>query len=157
MSGQIINPFSSDFNPSSSISFSAEPMPILAYGLIGLTSLTLAYVTLIETTQGDMSAKQSSVSATSMLPSIGSSIGTSFGLSSKPESPSMQVSPFSSISTDATTSSNVSPIESSAEIVNRSPPLVQAVPITPDKPAIGGKTKRRKNKNKKTKRRRNVK
>lgn len=68
MSGQIINPFSSDFNPTSSISFSAEPVPLVAYGLIGLTALTLAYVTLVEISQGE----SSNVSAVSLLPKIGS-------------------------------------------------------------------------------------
>jgi len=69
MSGQIINPFSSDFNPTSSISFSAEPVPLVAYGLIGITALTLAYVTLVEISQGD----SSNVSAVSLLPKIESS------------------------------------------------------------------------------------
>jgi hypothetical protein len=69
MSGQIINPFSSDFNPTSSISFSAEPVPLVAYGLIGITALTLAYVTLVEISQGD----SSNVSAVSLLPKIDSS------------------------------------------------------------------------------------
>ena len=66
MSGPIINPFSSDFNPTSSISFSAEPVPLVAYGLIGLTTLTLAYVTMVEVSQGD----NSNVSAVSLLPKI---------------------------------------------------------------------------------------
>ena len=34
MSGYVTNPFSSDFNPTSSISFSSESIPIAAYGLI---------------------------------------------------------------------------------------------------------------------------
>jgi hypothetical protein len=160
MSGQIINPFSSDFNPTTSINFSTEHIPIAAYGLIGITSLTLAYVTLIATTKGD----KSSASAVSMLPtlptmsspfgstvpeaptstqsSIGQSLGSSLGLSPSP-SPSPGTSP--------------SPVEAKAIPVNNGPPMAEAVPIPSEKPATGGhgKTlvKRKKNKNKKTKRR----
>jgi hypothetical protein len=80
MSGQIINPFSSDFNPTSSISFSAEPVPLVAYGLIGITALTLAYVTLVEISQGD----SSNVSAVSLLPKIDSSPRPSPGMFDRP-------------------------------------------------------------------------
>ena len=49
MSGYIINPFSSEFNPTSSFNLSShESIPALAYGLIGLTSLTLAYLSLAD-------------------------------------------------------------------------------------------------------------
>jgi hypothetical protein len=49
MSGHIINPFSSDFNPTSSFNLSSnESIPALAYGLIGLTSLTLAYLSFVD-------------------------------------------------------------------------------------------------------------
>jgi hypothetical protein len=47
MSGYIINPLSSDYNRTSTIS-NQESIPMLAYGLIGLTSLTLAYLSLID-------------------------------------------------------------------------------------------------------------
>ena len=49
MSGYIINPFSSEFNPTSSFNLSShESIPALAYGLIGLTSLTLAYLSFVD-------------------------------------------------------------------------------------------------------------
>jgi hypothetical protein len=49
MSGHIINPFSSEFNPTSSFNLSShESIPALAYGLIGLTSLTLAYLSFVD-------------------------------------------------------------------------------------------------------------
>ena len=140
MSGHITNPFSSDFNPTSSISFSSESIPIAAYGLIGLTSLTLAYVTLIASSQGGASA---SASATSMLPSLFSP--------KTPNSPSMMVSPFGS----------PSPVTASAQAASTIP-VAQAVPVTPTpeqgplaKPSLGGKTRHHKkhhNKHKKTKR-----
>jgi len=138
MSGQITNPLSSDFNPTSSISFSSESIPIAAYGLIGLTSLTLAYVTLIASGQGGKSPSGPASSATSMLPSIFSP--------KTPASPSMIVSPFGS-STSAQAASSI--------------PMAQAVPVTPTpeqgplaKPAMGGKTRHNKkhHKHKKTKR-----
>ena len=136
MSGNIINPLSSDFNPTSSISFSSESIPIAAYGLIGLTSLTLAYVTLIASSQG---GKSPASSATSMLPSIFSP--------KTPASPSMVVSPFGPVTASAQAASSI--------------PMAQAVPVTPTpeqgplaKPAMGGKTSRHKKdrKHKKTKR-----
>ena len=139
MSGYITNPFSSDFNPTTSISFSSESIPIAAYGLIGLTSLTLAYVTLIASSQG---GKSPTGSATSMLPSIFSP--------KTPTSPSMIVSPFGS----------PSPVPASAQAAS-SIPMAQAVPVTPTpeqgplaKPAMGGKTRHHKkhHKHKKTKR-----
>ena len=131
MSGQIINPFSSDFrNPSST--YSSESIPVAAYALIGITSLTLAYVTLIESTQGDITGPKSP-SATSMLPSISSP----FSSFSKPASPSMQVSP--------------SPVPASANPVNSSPPMAVAVPVSEGKPSTGGKTKRKKHKKHKNK------
>lgn len=69
MSGHILNPFSADFNPTSSVTYSTNGIPILAYGLIGITSLTLAYVTLLEKSSGESGGISSpSVSATSMLP-----------------------------------------------------------------------------------------
>ena len=131
MSGQIINPFSSDFkNPSST--YSTESIPVAAYALIGITSLTLAYITLIESTQGDITGSKSS-SATSMLPSVSSPLS----YFSKPASPSMQVSP--------------SPVPAQAQAVSSSPPMAQAVPIAEGKPSTGGKTKRKKHKKNKTK------
>ena len=142
MSGQITNPLSSDFNPTSSISFSSESIPIAAYGLIGLTSLTLAYVTLIASSQGGKSPAGTASSATSMLPSIFSP--------KTPASPSMIVSPFSS----------PSPVPASAQAAS-SIPMAQAVPVTPTpeqgplaKPSQGGKTRHNKKhqKHKKTKR-----
>lgn len=71
MSGYILNPFSADFNPTSSVTYSTNGIPILAYGLIGITSLTLAYVTLLEKSSSGSSSSginSPSVSATSMLP-----------------------------------------------------------------------------------------
>ena len=89
MSGYIINPFSSDFNPTTSISFSSESIPIAAYGLIGLTSLTLAYVTLVASSQGGSKASpMGSASATSMLPAMFSP--------KTPQSPSMAISTLGS-------------------------------------------------------------
>ena len=70
MSGYIINPYSSDIDPMLSVSYSNQSIPVVAYGLIGITSLTLAYLTLIDSTQTKVSAMTSpSISATSMLPS----------------------------------------------------------------------------------------
>ena len=137
MSGYIINPFSSDFNPTTSISFSSESIPIAAYGLIGLTSLTLAYVTLVASSQGGSKA---SPSATSMLPAMFSP--------KTPTPPSMAISTLGS----------PSPVTASAQIVNT--PIAQAVPINSEKPAIGGKRSKisstkstgRNSKHKKTKR-----
>jgi len=138
MAGYIINPFSSDFNPTTSVSYSSEPIPIAAYGLIGITSLTLAYVTLISSAQD---AKASGVSATSMLPAVFSP--------ATPSSPSMAVSPFGP-------SPGPSP--------SPSPSIPVAQPVTPTpvgtpqplaKPAMGGKTRHHKKnakKQKKTKR-----
>ena len=140
MAGYIINPFSSDFNPTTSVSYSSEPIPIAAYGLIGITSLTLAYVTLISSAQGPT---ESNVSATSMLPAVFST----------PSSPSMAVSPFGP---------SPSPVPTSAEPAP-SIPVAQAVPVgsvalpSPN-PAKGGKTRHHKKpapkqtKHKKTKR-----
>lgn len=108
MAGYIINPFSSDFNPTTSVSYSAEPIPIVAYGLIGLTTLTLAYVTLVsskpESTQPSISSP--TTSATSMLPSIFSSKPSqpsSIFSPKTPQSPSMIVSPFGQGSSIPTT------------------------------------------------------
>jgi len=66
MSGYIINPFSSDINQLENTSHSSQSIPIVAYGLIGVTSLTLAYLTLIDST---IDKSSSSMSATSLLPS----------------------------------------------------------------------------------------
>jgi hypothetical protein len=143
MAGYIINPFSSDFNPTTSVSYSSEPIPIAAYGLIGITSLTLAYVTLISSVQG---ATESNVSATSMLPAVFST----------PSSPSMAVSPFGP-------SPSPSPVPTSAQPAP-SIPMAQAVPAQPSPTpapqllAKGGKTRHHKKpapkqtKHKKTKR-----
>lgn len=119
MAGYIINPFSSDFNPTTSVSYSAEPIPIVAYGLIGLTTLTLAYVTLIDSMPGSGGASISSptTSATSMLPSLFSP--------KTPPSPSMFVSPFG--------------------------PTTSVQPPT-ERTTVGGKTRNKKHKHKKTKR-----
>jgi hypothetical protein len=132
MSGQIINPFSSDFKTPSSV-YATESIPVAAYALIGITSLTLAYVTLIESTQGDITGPKSP-SATSMLPAMSSPLSY---FSTKPTSPSMQVSPSPAPSP--------SPVPASAQPVT---PIAEAVPIAEGKPAVGGKTKRKKNKNK---------
>lgn len=111
MSGEIINPFSSDFKKSSS-TFSSQSIPVVAYALIGITSLTLAYVTLIETTQGDITgAKQPS--ATSMLPSF--------------------VTPPSTVQSP-------SPVPASAQVASPAP-MAEAVPIPEEKRSLGGKTK----------------
>jgi len=123
MAGYIINPFSSDFNPTTSVSYSAEPIPIVAYGLIGLTTLTLAYVTLVASKPESAGPSISSptTSATSMLPSIFSP--------KTPASPSMVVSPFGTTTTSST---------------SVQPPTA--------KPTVGGKTRNKKHKHKKTKR-----
>ena len=143
MAGYITNPFSSDFNPTTSVSFSSESIPIAAYGLIGLTSLTLAYVTLVASSQGGSKASpMGSASATSMLPAMFSP--------KTPQSPSMAISTLGS----------PSPVPTSAQIVNT--PIAQAVPINSEKPAFGGKRSKisatkstgrnKNNKHKKTKR-----
>jgi len=142
MAGYITNPFSSDFNPSTRISFSSESIPVAAYGLIGLTSLTLAYVTLVASSQGDLkqpSIASKAASATSMLPAIFSP--------KTPPSPSMVVSPF------GTKTPSPSPVPTSAQVVNT--PMAEAVPIKSEKASFGGKTRGKKHKHKRTKRSRN--
>jgi hypothetical protein len=136
MSGYIVNPFSSDINPMQSSS--SQSIPVVAYGLIGITSLTLAYLTMIDSTQESKSGITSpSTSATSMLPS---------GIFTKePENKSPSILP--------------SPI---AALVNPTtpPPMAQAEVIKEEnkdlKPGYGGKSKRKKHirnkKSKKTKR-----
>lgn len=140
MSGYIVNPFSSDINQMQNISYSSESIPVVAYGLIGVTSLTLAYLTLIDSTQSKVSGITSpSVSATSMLPS---------GIFTKePEnkSPSMLPSPIAALTNPTTP-----------------PPMAQAEVIKEEnkdlKQGYGGNSKRKKNttknnkKHKKTKR-----
>jgi len=136
MSGYIVNPFSSDINPMQSSS--SQSIPVVAYGLIGITSLTLAYLTMIDSTEEKKSGITSpSTSATSMLPS---------GIFTKePENKSPSIIP--------------SPI---AALVNPTtpPPMAQAEVIKEEnkdlKPGYGGKSKRKKHirnkKSKKTKR-----
>jgi len=136
MSGYIVNPFSSDINPMQSSS--SQSIPVVAYGLIGITSLTLAYLTMIDSTEEKKSGITSpSTSATSMLPS---------GIFTKePENKSPSIIP--------------SPI---AALVNPTtpPPMAQAEVIKEEnkdlKPGYGGKSKRknhiRNKKSKKTKR-----
>ena len=138
MSGYIINPFSSDINQLENTSHSSQSIPIVAYGLIGVTSLTLAYLTLIDSTQTTVSGITSpSTSATSMLPS---------GIFTKePEnkSPSILPSPIAALANPTTP-----------------PPMTQAEVIKEEnrdlKPGYGGKSKRKKHigskKSKKTKR-----
>lgn len=138
MSGYIVNPFSSDINQMQNISYSTESIPVVAYGLIGVTSLTLAYLTLIDSTQTTVSGITSpSTSATSMLPS---------GIFTKePEnkSPSILPSPIAALANPTTP-----------------PPMTQAEVIKEEnkdlKPGYGGKSKRKKHirnkKSKKTKR-----
>lgn len=77
MSGYIINPYSADFKRTVNLSYSIESIPIVAYGLIGITTLTLAYLTFVESagaasksaTEGISSVINSTTkSATSLLP-----------------------------------------------------------------------------------------
>ena len=132
MSGYIVNPFSSDINPMQSSS--SQSIPVVAYGLIGITSLTLAYLTMIDSTQENKSGITSpSTSATSMLPS---------GIFTKePEnkSPSILPSPITALVNPTTP-----------------PPMTQAEVIKEEnkdlKPGYGGKSKRKKNKTKNKKR-----
>lgn len=138
MSGYIVNPFSSDINQMQNISYSTESIPVVAYGLIGVTSLTLAYLTLIDSTQTTVSGITSpSISATSMLPS---------GIFTKePENKSSSIlaSPITAIANPTTP-----------------PPMAQAEVIKEEnkdlKPGYGGNSKRKKHlrnkKSKKTKR-----
>jgi len=138
MSGYIVNPFSSDINQMQNISYSTESIPVVAYGLIGITSLTLAYLTLIDSTQTKVSGITSpSISATSMLPS---------GIFTKePENKSSSILP--------------SPITAIANPTTP-PPMAQAEVIKEEnkdlKPGYGGNSKRKKHlrnkKSKKTKR-----
>jgi len=138
MSGYIVNPFSSDINQMQNISYSTESIPVVAYGLIGITSLTLAYLTLIDSTQTKVSGITSpSISATSMLPS---------GIFTKePENKSSSILP--------------SPITALANPTTP-PPMAQAEVIKEEnkdlKPGYGGNSKRKKHlrnkKSKKTKR-----
>lgn len=138
MSGYIVNPFSSDIDPMANTSYSNQSIPVVAYGLIGITSLTLAYLTFIDSTQENKSGITSpSTSASSMLPS---------GIFTKePENKSQSMLP--------------SPI---AALVNPTipPPMAQAEVTKEEnkdlKPGYGGKSKRKKHipnkKSKKTKR-----
>jgi hypothetical protein len=121
MSGYIVNPFSSDIDPMANTTYSNQSIPVVAYGLIGVTSLTLAYLTLIDSTQTKASSVISpAVSATSMLPS------GIFSKDTKTESPSIP-NPIAE---------EVKPNEKEEE--ERSQPT-----------GYGGKSKHKKHKNKK--------
>lgn len=78
MSGYIIHPYSADFIKTANLSYSIESIPIVAYGFIGITTLTLAYITFLESaidisksaSEGMSSIVESTKSATSLLPSF---------------------------------------------------------------------------------------
>ena len=130
MSGYIVNPFSSDINPLQSDS--SQTIPVAAYGLIGITSLTLAYLTMIDSSQEKKKDITSpSISATSMLPS------NIFDNKSESKESTLLPSPIAAIANPVTP-----------------PPIAEAERIEEDKelkPGYGGK-KQKKNKTKNKKR-----
>lgn len=136
MSGYIVNPFSSDINPMQNSP--SHSIPVVAYGLIGITSLTLAYLTMIDSTEDKKSGVSSpSISATSMLPS---------GIFTKePENktPSMLPSPIAALVNPTTT-----PQVAQSEVIKEENKDI--------KQGYGGNSKRKKHirnkKSKKTKR-----
>jgi len=132
MSGYIVNPFSSDINPMQNNNNSFQTIPVAAYGLIGITSLTLAYLTMIDSSQDKKTDITSpSVSATSMLPS------NIFGNKSESKESTILPSPIAAIANPVTP-----------------PPMAEAERIEENKelkPGYGGK-KQKKNITKNNKR-----
>uniref|UniRef100_A0A6C0JGG3 Uncharacterized protein n=1 Tax=viral metagenome TaxID=1070528 RepID=A0A6C0JGG3_9ZZZZ len=110
-----------------------QPVPMLAYGLISITTLVLAYATFLDKQKPTDGAASPGQSSTSMLPNISA------------------LSPFSSsnTSTSSTVSSAASSITSSISSLNPFPsanataatPIASVLPSAPVK--VGGKSIKR--------------
>ena len=114
-----------------------QPIPILAYAFIGITTLVLAYATFLDTGDTKNTPGQNGASATSLLPSSVQSLN-----------------PFANQPQANVSNTSNSPI-GSLPIASVSNALTATNPVVlNNKPAVGGRTKRHKKRHSTTKRHR---
>jgi hypothetical protein len=127
-------------------------IPFVAYGMIGITSLVLAYATLMDTENKDEDITESGTSA---LPSLSPTITETQSNSVEPAEqelgmPMVPVSPI--VNPPLEQLNNLNPEGNKAEDVSGLPPAPPAVKEVPVAQKVGGKSRRNKKSNKKTKR-----